>query len=150
MQVLYLDPKENPGALDFFGVKAEDAPIVVVHAPQSNSKYSSGTVDVSKVVSWIADFKAGKVEKIVKSEEIPASQDGPVTVVVGKSFDSVVRSGKNVFIEFYAPWYAPFDKCDFSVSYEAIKSSHSYYFYHMPDIACICMNRSFSFEPLMT
>lgn len=104
LHVLYLDPKENPGALDFFGVKAEDAPIVVVHAPQSNSKYSSGTVDVSKVVSWIADFKAGKVEKIVKSEEIPASQDGPVTVVVGKSFDSVVRSGKNVFIEFYAPW----------------------------------------------
>eukprot|EP00892_Ulva_mutabilis_P006711 jgi/Ulvmu1/4411/UM002_0136.1 len=104
LHVLYLDPKENPGALDFFGVKAEDSPLVVVHAPKTNSKYSSGTVDVSKVVSWVADFQAGKVEKVVKSEEIPGSQEGPVTVVVGKSFDSVVRSGKNVFIEFYAPW----------------------------------------------
>lgn len=105
MQVLYLDPKENPGALDFFGVKSEDSPMVVVHAPKSNGKYASGTIDVSKVVSWVADFQAGKVDKVVKSEEIPESQDEPVTVVVGKSFDSVVKSGKNVFIEFYAPWY---------------------------------------------
>lgn len=104
--MLYLDPKENPGALDFFGVKSEDSPMVVVHAPKANGKYSSGTIEVSKVVSWVADFKAGKIEKIVKSEEIPASQDEPVTVVVGKSFETVVKSGKNVFIEFYAPWCA--------------------------------------------
>lgn len=104
LHVLYLDPKENPGALDFFGVKAEDSPMVVVHAPKSNGKYASGTIEISKVVSWVADFQAGKVDKIVKSEEIPESQDEPVTVVVGKSFDSVVKSGKNVFIEFYAPW----------------------------------------------
>lgn len=80
--------------------------MVVVHAPKANGKYASGTIEVSKVVSWVADFQAGKVEKIVKSEEIPASQDEPVTVVVGKNFESVVKSGKNVFIEFYAPWYA--------------------------------------------
>lgn len=41
----------------------------------------------------------------MKSEDIPEKNDGPVKVVVGKSFESIVLDAtKDVLIEFYAPW----------------------------------------------
>lgn len=47
----------------------------------------------------------GKLEPIVKSQPIPKRQEGPVTVVVGKTFDDIVfNKQKDVLIEFYAPW----------------------------------------------
>jgi len=49
--------------------------------------------------------QAGKLEKTVKSEPVPASNDGPVKVLVADQFDElVIKSGKSVLIEFYAPW----------------------------------------------
>merc|ERR1739847_77428 len=39
-----------------------------------------------------------------KSEAIPATNDEPVKVVVGKTFEEIVLGGKNVFLEIYAPW----------------------------------------------
>lgn len=32
--------------------------------------------------------------------------DGPVTVLTTNNFDEIVALGKNVMIEFYAPWCA--------------------------------------------
>ncbi len=49
--------------------------------------------------------QAGKLEKTVKSEPVPASNNGPVKVLVAEQFDELVtNSGKFVLIEFYAPW----------------------------------------------
>jgi protein disulfide-isomerase A4 len=46
----------------------------------------------------------GKVEPYVKSQPVPKKQ-GPVKVVVGKSFDKIVKDPtKDVLIEMYAPW----------------------------------------------
>ena len=40
-----------------------------------------------------------------KSAPIPKKQTGPVTVVVGKTFDKIVKDPtRDVLIEFYAPW----------------------------------------------
>lgn len=49
---------------------------------------------------------AGTVTKTVRSEEAPESHTtNGLTKVVGSTFDSlVVNSGKDVLIEFYAPW----------------------------------------------
>merc|ERR1711968_410856 len=55
--------------------------------------------------AWVADLLAGKVSANLKSEEPPAENSGPVKVIVGKTFKSdVVDSGKDVMMEFYAPW----------------------------------------------
>ncbi|KAG0347100.1 protein disulfide-isomerase precursor [Podila humilis] len=41
----------------------------------------------------------------LKSETVPGSQDGPVTIVVAKNFAEIVQDQtKDVLIEFYAPW----------------------------------------------
>ena len=41
----------------------------------------------------------------MKSDEIPATNDEPVKVIVGKNFNQIVRdSDDDVLLEFYAPW----------------------------------------------
>jgi protein disulfide isomerase len=66
--------------------------------------------DISKITfeslkAFIDDFKAGKLAPFLKSEEIPATNDEPVKVVVGKSFSEIVADPtKDVLVEFYAPW----------------------------------------------
>lgn len=55
---------------------------------------------------FIKDFQDGKLEPYLKSEPVPEDDGTGVTTVVGKNFDEVVtNSGKDVFIEFYAPWW---------------------------------------------
>ena len=49
-------------------------------------------------------MQAGKLEKDVKSEEAPKDNSGPVKVVTANTFDEIVLGGKDVLIEFYAPW----------------------------------------------
>ena len=49
-------------------------------------------------------MQAGKLVPHIKSEDEPKDNDGPVKIVTAKSFDKIVFGGKNVLIEFYAPW----------------------------------------------
>lgn len=49
----------------------------------------------------------GKIERHYKSQALPDDWDAlPVKVLVASNFEEVtgVNSGKNVFVEFYAPW----------------------------------------------
>lgn len=48
--------------------------------------------------------QAGKVPKFIKSEETPKDNDGPVKIVTANTFEEVVFGGKDILIEFYAPW----------------------------------------------
>ena len=49
-------------------------------------------------------LQAGKVERHIKSEEAPKDNSGPVKVVTAHTFDEIVFGGKDVLVEFYAPW----------------------------------------------
>ncbi|KAL3831563.1 hypothetical protein ACJMK2_023302 [Sinanodonta woodiana] len=47
----------------------------------------------------------GKLKPHIKSQPIPKKKEGPVTVVVGQTFDKIVKDKtKDVLIEMYAPW----------------------------------------------
>ncbi|RWA04994.1 hypothetical protein EKO27_g10112 [Xylaria grammica] len=62
-------------------------------------------ITVETIGTFVDDFSAGKIEPSLKSEPIPEAQEGPVTVVVGKSYEDIVLDDtKDVLIEFYAPW----------------------------------------------
>jgi protein disulfide-isomerase A1 len=54
--------------------------------------------------TFVSGSLDGSYDSWVKSEPIPENNDGPVTIVVGKNFDEVVRAKKDVLVEFYAPW----------------------------------------------
>lgn len=64
-----------------------------------------GEQTVESIRQFIQDFKDDKLEPFYKSEDIPASNDKPVKVVVGKNFEDIVLDkSKWVFLEVYAPW----------------------------------------------
>ncbi|KAG0644882.1 putative disulfide-isomerase [Tuber brumale] len=54
---------------------------------------------------FVEDFVGGKVSPSIKSEPVPATQEGPVHVVVANNYDEIVMDNdKDVLLEFYAPW----------------------------------------------
>jgi protein disulfide isomerase len=57
------------------------------------------------VSSFIQRFKAGELSPDLKSEDPPEPNDGPVTMVVGRTFDEfVLDPDRDVLVQFYAPW----------------------------------------------
>jgi protein disulfide isomerase len=63
------------------------------------------TATVDQIKKFITDFKTGQLVPFLKSEPIPAENDDPVKVIVGKSFNDVVLNPESdVLVKFYAPW----------------------------------------------
>eukprot|EP00188_Purpureofilum_apyrenoidigerum_P006348 Plantae.Rhodophyta-Purpureofilum_apyrenoidigerum.ctg9713.p1 GENE.Plantae.Rhodophyta-Purpureofilum_apyrenoidigerum.ctg9713~~Plantae.Rhodophyta-Purpureofilum_apyrenoidigerum.ctg9713.p1 ORF type:complete len:529 (+),score=133.52 Plantae.Rhodophyta-Purpureofilum_apyrenoidigerum.ctg9713:218-1804(+) len=58
-----------------------------------------------KVASWVKQYIDGELKPNLKSAPIPESNDEPVKIVVGDSWDDIViNNDKDVLIEQYAPW----------------------------------------------
>ncbi|KAG0566686.1 hypothetical protein KC19_7G081300 [Ceratodon purpureus] len=105
IRFLIADSTENDNAVKFFGIKDSGLPALVVQAKDDNEKYVANNIKASDMSAWLEDFQDGKLEAYLKSDEIPEKNDEPVKVVVRKSFNQMVLdSGKNVLVEFYAPW----------------------------------------------
>lgn len=57
------------------------------------------------MVKFVQDVQEGRVSTFMKSEEVPATNDAPVKVIVGKTFNEIAMDEtKDVLVEFYAPW----------------------------------------------
>ncbi|XP_075862808.1 protein disulfide-isomerase A4 isoform X2 [Microcebus murinus] len=61
--------------------------------------------DSDALREFVTAFKKGKLKPVIRSQPVPKNNKGPVKVVVGKTFDSIVMDPKkDVLIELYAPW----------------------------------------------
>merc|ERR1711990_1267594 len=55
--------------------------------------------------AFVSGVLDGSIVRHLMSEEVPEKNDEPVTVIVGKNFESIAKdAGKAVLVEFYAPW----------------------------------------------
>ncbi|KAK6132354.1 hypothetical protein DH2020_033914 [Rehmannia glutinosa] len=98
------DIEASQGAFQYFGLKEEQVPLIIIQT-NDGGKYLKPNVEPDQVASWVKDFKDGNVQPYKKSEPIPEANNEPVKVVVADTFqDLVFNSGKNVLLEFYAPW----------------------------------------------
>ena len=114
--------KKHKGSINFatidakaFGAHAgnlnldpETFPAFAIQDTVANKKYpydQSKKITEKDISQFVQDVLDGKVEPSIKSEPIPESQDGPVTVVVAHTYQElVIDNDKDVLLEFYAPW----------------------------------------------
>jgi len=61
-------------------------------------------INTESLKAFVEGSRDGSYESYIKSEPIPEDNNGPVTVLVGKNFESIVNAKKDVLVEFYAPW----------------------------------------------
>ncbi|KAJ6920061.1 protein disulfide-isomerase [Populus alba x Populus x berolinensis] len=98
------DLEASQSALQYFGLKEDQAPLLVIQTTDGK-KYLKSNLESDHIAPWVKEYKEGKVPPFIKSEPIPEANEEPVKVVVADSLDDLVtKSGKNVLLEFYAPW----------------------------------------------
>jgi len=111
-KIIFASSRTNEGLgqrlAEYIGVKSEDAPCVRLIHPTGGDlhKYEyTGAFDAEGLGAYLQRFESGDLERSFKSAEAPATNDEPVKVIVGTTFDEwVTNSGKDVLLEFYAPW----------------------------------------------
>lgn len=110
-----VEKDDNHGAMNYFDLEAPKegetftpAARIVVFGEET-AKFLPEVAEVNE--QSLKDFTQGvidgKIERHYKSEPLPEDWDAlPVKVLVASNFHEVtgVDSGKNVFVEFYAPW----------------------------------------------
>lgn len=103
-----IDAKQFGAHAGNLNLKADQFPAFAIQDIEKNQKFpfdQDKKITKKDVEKFAKDFVDGKLEPSIKSEDIPESNDGPVTVVVAKNYEQVVLDDtKDVLIEFYAPW----------------------------------------------
>jgi len=92
---------------EFLGITPKDTDSIrIIKFTAGNLlKYKLETVTEETLTQFIQDWKNDKLTAYFKSENIPESNDQPVKVIVGNSFeDLIINSDKYVLFEAYAPW----------------------------------------------
>jgi protein disulfide-isomerase A1 len=105
--IVDVDVEDSDRPMELFGVRAANVPAVRLINLVNLKKYTmDAPFTKENYLSFVAAWEAGELLlPLLGSQEIPDTQEEPVYVVVGNSFDDQVRnSGKNVFINIYAPW----------------------------------------------
>lgn len=104
MNFVYIDAVKYGNHASNLGLKVGNWPAFSIQKPSENSKFPHfGALETEAIRTLVQNVLNGEAESFMKSEEIPTEQ-GNVHVVVGKSYNDVVSQGKDVLIEFYAPW----------------------------------------------
>jgi len=72
---------------------------------KDNDKYKyTNEITVDNVNKFFEDYNSGKLDKYLKTQSVPESNDESVFTLVGSQFNEIIGKDKDVFVEFYAPW----------------------------------------------
>jgi len=86
--------------------KATPGVVLMDPATRKNFVYPEDrAINADNLRAFAQEFLDGKLVANVRSQEVPADNNGPVKVIVGTTFDSIVMNNEHdVLVEFYAPW----------------------------------------------
>lgn len=102
--------KADSRVVEFFGIKNYPDARIVELTEKGMKKYKlvGDGLTQENIKKSCEEHTEGKLAVDLKSEDAPqgdAAVENDVHVLVGKTFDSIVKQpGKDVFVEFYAPW----------------------------------------------
>ncbi|EFQ98915.1 disulfide-isomerase [Nannizzia gypsea CBS 118893] len=86
----------------------EKFPAFAIQDTVSNKKYpfdQEKKLTKEDITKFVEGVISGEIAPSVKSEPIPESNDGPVSVIVAHTYEEIVMNkDKDVLVEFYAPW----------------------------------------------
>ncbi|KYK56040.1 protein disulfide isomerase [Drechmeria coniospora] len=103
-----IDAKQFGAHTANLNLKSDKFPAFAIQDTVNKHKYpfdQEKEINEENISEFVTQFSTGKIEPSIKSEPIPETQEGPVTVVVAKNYDDIVLDDtKDVLVEFYAPW----------------------------------------------
>ena len=92
-------------------IRKETWPAFAIQDVAKNQKFpydQSKEITRKNIEKFVEAYLDGSMAPSIKSEPIPETQEGPVTVVVAHNYNDIVLDDKkDVLIEFYAPWVFP-------------------------------------------
>ncbi|KAK9996922.1 hypothetical protein SO802_021608 [Lithocarpus litseifolius] len=101
---LIADVEASQGPLEYFGFKDDLVPLLFI-LKNDGQKYLKPNLEPEHIAPWLKQYMDGNLKPFIKSKPIPETNNEPVKVVVAESLhDMVFNSGKNVLLDFYAPW----------------------------------------------
>lgn len=89
---------------EYIGVKEGPTARLISFKDKNLVKYVVDDLSESGLTEALKKFKDGSLTPHFKSAPVPSSNDEPVKVVVGDSFEDMVLNDKYVLLEAYAPW----------------------------------------------
>ncbi|GJP30345.1 hypothetical protein CLOM_g757 [Closterium sp. NIES-68] len=105
---------ESQPVHEYFGTEAKETTVMGFFMGDEEDPSSAAgglkyrmkePVTETNIKAFAKSFIDGDLKPFHKSEPIPEKNDGPVTVVVGESFEKIVLDEtKDVLLEVYAPW----------------------------------------------
>jgi len=105
---VYIDWAKYAKHSEKLGLSGQVVPALAIEEMQSGVHYAfdeKTELTTEAISAWVKQFLAKELNPTVKSQPIPEQNDAPVTVLVGLSFDEIVKDPtKDVMVEFYAPW----------------------------------------------
>lgn len=107
LSVVKLDGNRWGEHAKHFGLSGS-LPGIVIEDRETNKNFvfpEETTPSVEALKAHFEGYLTGSLKPTLKSQAEPAENNGPVKVIVGTTFDSIVLDDtKDVLVEFYAPW----------------------------------------------
>jgi protein disulfide-isomerase A1 len=107
LSFVYLDGVKWVEHAKSFGLSGS-TPGIVIENRESRKNFvfkEDQAVTADNFRTFVDGVLKGTIAPTVKSEPVPADNSGPVTTIVGTTFDQIVMDNtKDVLVEFYAPW----------------------------------------------
>lgn len=102
----YTDTVQFKGAVEnMLGVKEFPALVVYKKSGDKLKFVFKGEMTEDAINAFFAGVEDGSIEPTLRSEDVPAENDAPVRVIVGKTLqEEVFQADKDVLLEVYAPW----------------------------------------------
>lgn len=103
------DEEDHQRILEFFGMRKDEVPSMrIIKLEEDMAKFRPENDDLAadNLQAFVQKFIDGKLKQHLLSQDLPEDWDkAPVKVLVSSNFDEVAfNSGKDVLVEFYAPW----------------------------------------------